>query len=569
LVFKESAVNLSPPKVFMPRSNSFAESWNAAIVHVICIDHLNNSHGVVNRVLEKTSKKNIGYKTVGALLIAELKHNPDQHILRPLREAIEAHATGIQNEEDLMHFQRTICEAASERLCWADDRRGNGSLTLHFKDHYNGVKWLRPNSRPEHEINICMAIITNNASSLRTSLKTGDPVNKETRYLANKQMRYFGKPLHLAARYAGAEVIQVLLDCKAEVCSLQYNNGRHVQANMLSNAGTALRVAALTGRHDVVKLLLPQFRDSRHSSGMQLVHETSKIILAAARCGDPVLVSRLLDDFWGDGEGAPPDLREEILFEAVYMGRIEVVRTMLDKGVGANIQRMTMLSSWPRPLWTAQYSPLQVAAFRGRTDVAKLLLDRGANLEFCGGRGEKDLPMYYAASGGYETTVQLLLDYGVHMDKKGRKFEAAANRYILEDVARSNQVHIVRLLLENGASFEKPSRSSRKESIGESSLNIAIEHGNMSMVLCLLEFGVTVKTLGRKLELVSIAEKSSRAQISKALLNLKVEDANLARNFLERMTNISRRGAPITRIKILKMESVESESILFHSQGRY
>lgn len=540
----------------MPRSNSPTESWNAAIIHFICYDHLHNADGVVNRVLEKKGKNSrIGHRTVGALLIAELKHNPDQCLLRSLREAVETHSTRVQNEEEFSQFQTFVCEAVSESLFWVRDRKGDGSLTICFKYPYD----KREHSDAIQEMNFCMAIITNNVSALRTLLVL-------KRDLANKKTRYFGLSLHLAARYAGLDVIQTLLNCEAKYYAMQYTESFQdgpVRENLLSNAGSVLRVAALAGRHDVVRLLLPYFRNL-HDTWAD--NEKSKIVLAAARYGDPALVSLLLEKLWSATGTAPPDLCGEILLEAAYMGRMKVVQSMLDKGVSANVQRNDMLSSWPRPPSTAQHFPLQAAAFRGRTDIVKLMLDRGAE-PF----REKD-PLCDAAFGGHESTIQLLLDYGIHLDKKGRKFEAATNRYILEDVARSDHVHIMRLLLENGASLVNDSsnaKSPREESIGESSLCIAIERGNLPMVHCLLEFGVAVKTLAQKSALISVAKNSNRTQMAKLLLDLKVEDTTQVRSVFGRISNIFIKEAPTERIKILRLEPVESESILFHSQGRY
>jgi hypothetical protein len=209
-------------------------------------------------------------------------------------------------------ISRELCAKQFLNAYAGPDRSGNGSLTLHFKNHFYDHEWK--SSYAMQEMNICMAIITNKLSVLQALLGFGHPIVKRTRYLANKQMRYFGKTLHLAARYAGLEVIQTLLDCEAKFSALQYTNERHVQENMLSNAGTALRVAALAGRHDVVRLLL---HHSQSFPDRWADNEKSKIILAAARCGDPALVSLLLGKLWADRGKVPPDLREEILLEAV------------------------------------------------------------------------------------------------------------------------------------------------------------------------------------------------------------------------------------------------------------
>ncbi|MBC8340331.1 MAG: ankyrin repeat domain-containing protein, partial [Proteobacteria bacterium] len=79
---------------------------------------------------------------------------------------------------------------------------------------------------------------------------------------------------------------------------------------------------------------------------------------------------------------------------------LEAVRVILDQGGNANA---------PLPTWDRK-SPLHVAAEAKRSDVASLLLDRGADPNALDASGRS--PLYDAVVLGREDNVRVLLERG-------------------------------------------------------------------------------------------------------------------------------------------------------------
>jgi len=67
-------------------------------------------------------------------------------------------------------------------------------------------------------------------------------------------------------------------------------------------------------------------------------------------------------------------------------------------------------------------TPLHKAAAYGEEAVARLLLDRGAEIDAVNGKGES--PLHNARAGGENAVVRLLTDRGAKIDTSNRKGEA-------------------------------------------------------------------------------------------------------------------------------------------------
>jgi ankyrin repeat protein len=97
---------------------------------------------------------------------------------------------------------------------------------------------------------------------------------------------------------------------------------------------------------------------------------------------------------------------------AAHFGHIEVIRLLIDRG--ADVDR--------RATHRLAVTPLHAALFGRQVDAALLLIERGADVTLArGGAGWKRAgwtPLHYAASMGFATLVQPLLDRGADSSRR-------------------------------------------------------------------------------------------------------------------------------------------------------
>jgi ankyrin repeat protein len=131
--------------------------------------------------------------------------------------------------------------------------------------------------------------------------------------------------------------------------------------------------------------------------------------------------------------------------------------------------------------WTA----LHLAAREGHEILAKILLDRGADIHEQSSSGETAFCM--AVKAGHSTVAKLLLENGesVH-DKLDR------GRTALHLAVRGGHEALAKFLIENGASVHERSSS------GETALSMAVRAGHTAVVKLLLENGAEVQAITTK-----------------------------------------------------------------------
>lgn len=130
-------------------------------------------------------------------------------------------------------------------------------------------------------------------------------------------------------------------------------------------------------------------------------------------------------------DACTPDGWPALVF-AVNEGRIEAVRALLDHGANKET-KMTGDSA------------LQVAAFRGNIAIARLLLERGADVNLRGGEG--NTPLKTAAEQGNVELAKLFLDAGADLEYAGGIDGGTA----LCMAADRGHPDVVRLLLDRGS----------------------------------------------------------------------------------------------------------------------
>ena len=126
--------------------------------------------------------------------------------------------------------------------------------------------------------------------------------------------------------------------------------------------------------------------------------------------------------------GARPDG----LHDAINAGDVARVIELLAKGADVNASDLFG-------------TPLHLAAAKGRTGIAVILIDRGADLE-AKGEPEGSLPLHTAALNGQEEVAALLVERGAKVDARD-----AAGRTPLMVAASFLKPDVARLLLAKGA----------------------------------------------------------------------------------------------------------------------
>jgi ankyrin repeat protein len=121
-----------------------------------------------------------------------------------------------------------------------------------------------------------------------------------------------------------------------------------------------------------------------------------------------------------------------ILHAAAQEGSSDIVKTLIDSGVKPDLRL------------TTGETPLVLASSLGRTDTAKILLDRGAKVD-SGAESRLGTPLIEAALGGHLDTVRLLVEHGANVNL------GAGSSNPLTVAAQGGHKEVVEFLLRSGA----------------------------------------------------------------------------------------------------------------------
>jgi ankyrin repeat protein len=233
----------------------------------------------------------------------------------------------------------------------------------------------------------------------------------DTYDLAEMPLRkdHFGSPLSLALFLNETSIVQLLLDCGADViCHDKWYNH-------------PLNVAVRWTEKQVVRLLLD------HKADVNVKAPLRKTPLSTAVCeGELETVQLLLD------RGADINLEdgcgESPLTCAVSGDKREILQILLEQGADINLTD------------ESRETPLTLAVSRGRTEIVQLLLEHGADIHLKDRWGED--PLTLAVSRGKIEIVQLLLGRGADTEVKG-----ATGHNPFSRATRIDRMEILRLLL--------------------------------------------------------------------------------------------------------------------------
>jgi ankyrin repeat protein len=287
-------------------------------------------------------------------------------------------------------------------------------------------------------------------------------------------------PLRYAAFYGHVELCRLLLKKGAnpntlsggdpilvesasqgnlEVVTLLVENNAVVDA-VTSDDWTALHKACFNGHTAVVAYLLDHGADIHHTNNMG---QTS--ILLAARRGFAELVQFLID------KGADLHRPSTNNWTPLHLSYdfAEVTRVLMENGADANrvmrhytplylaanenyVETVKVLLSFNPDLEIEYdgeddqmgYTALTIATVNDHTDVIRLLLEAGANVNHRSKR--KYFPLEWAVSGNKEDIVRILMEYNTELNLVDDDGDAALNC-----IRSSTSVAIAKLLINRGA----------------------------------------------------------------------------------------------------------------------
>ncbi|KAH6676270.1 ankyrin repeat-containing domain protein [Halenospora varia] len=504
IVIEELLWLIGPQKLFRLRTTS--QIFDAAILRAICtsyVNHLEDRQDPFHRWLQQKVKKGVELSPpiMGRLILAQMKIDPENKILYPLRATLEAVIPQVfmRSSEPNAHALH-ICSAAADSLSWKISPTVNQWELIHQsrspadseKDSLAGkplrrkIKWM--------DLNIlCAAIVIGDIVQFQKSLQ-------KLMHLTSSD--YFGYPLQLAARWGRVEMLELLLENEADTVYIQNERPPAVQrflqhyAQYYSADGSALRVACLAGHAGIVRvLMMPQHRLGLPQS------EFYQAIRAAGRGGHINIIQILLSPEYRLNKVLPETWANDLLLEASKHGQPAIVQYLLSNFC-AN-------SNYIIPRYP---TALQLAAAKGHASILKILLESGAKKDFVTNPYKQNCPIEASVRGGHLECLQLLLDCGLDISA----YEPS--HFLLRLAANSSQLATLKLLIRNGADLHKTSKDGR--STGELVMIQAVTRGREPVIRLLLELGVKPNCENQNFDAVLTAMINNHPEILKILLEL-------------------------------------------------
>jgi ankyrin repeat protein len=134
------------------------------------------------------------------------------------------------------------------------------------------------------------------------------------------------------------------------------------------------------------------------------------------------------------------------VFEAAAVGRTERVRELIEAD-------STLVEAFSQDGFTA----LHLAAFFGHPDIARLLVERGADTQAVARNPMQVMPLHSAAAARQFEIARLLVDHGADVNaSQERGFTP------LHEAAQNGDVELARLLLEHGADRDQAAEDGRR-----------------------------------------------------------------------------------------------------------
>ncbi|CAI5658260.1 unnamed protein product [Oreochromis niloticus] len=288
--------------------------------------------------------------------------------------------------------------------------------------------------------------------------------------------------LHIASLAGQTEVVKELVTHSANV-NAQSQNGF-----------TPLYMAAQENHLDVVQFLLD------NGSSQSIATEDGFTPLAVAlQQGHDQVVSLLLEN---DTKGK---VRLPALHIAARKDDTKAAALLLQNDHNADVESKMMVNRTTE----SGFTPLHIAAHYGNINVATLLLNRGAAVDF---KARNDItPLHVASKRGNSNMVRLLLERGAKIDARTKDGLTP-----LHCGARSGHEQVVEMLLNRGA----PILSKTKN--GLSPLHMATQGDHLNCVQLLLHHDVPVDDVTNDyLTALHVAAHCGHYKVAKVIVDKK------------------------------------------------
>ncbi|XP_034564072.1 ankyrin-3-like [Notolabrus celidotus] len=288
--------------------------------------------------------------------------------------------------------------------------------------------------------------------------------------------------LHIASLAGQTDVVKELV-----------THGANVNAQS-QNGFTPLYMAAQENHMDVVQYLLD------HGSSQSIATEDGFTPLAVAlQQGHEQVVSLLLEN---DTKGK---VRLPALHIAARKDDTKAAALLLQNDHNADVESKMMVNRTTE----SGFTPLHIAAHYGNINVATLLLNRGAAVDF---KARNDItPLHVASKRGNSNMVRLLLERGAKIDARTKDGLTP-----LHCGARSGHEQVVEMLLDRGA----PILSKTKN--GLSPLHMATQGDHLNCVQLLLHHEVPVDDVTNDyLTALHVAAHCGHYKVAKVIVDKK------------------------------------------------
>lgn len=338
--------------------------------------------------------------------------------------------------------------------------------------------------------------------------------------------------LHYAAESGHVSVVQTLIDVgvadvnqrdniRQTALFLAAGNGHETVVRMLAyrgadmnmednNGWTPLCIAADNLQDQTIRTFIELGEDinmedgvgrkvldivaSKLSGDVDSKPNANQAVFLAAKQGHEAVLQVLLacgvDINGKDFDGWTP------LTQAAASGDEVMAKLLLEKG--ADIEATDTEYGW---------TPLSWALIKGKEAVLKLLLEKGADIEACAGC--QQTPLSQAAHAGDDVRAKLLLENGAYVETKDQFHQTPLSR-----AAKEGNNTVAKLLLEKGAHVDA------KDCHNRTPLSWAAEGGHEAVTELLLENGANIEAKDGKYSQtpLSLAAMNGHEAVTRLLL---------------------------------------------------
>ena len=193
------------------------------------------------------------------------------------------------------------------------------------------------------------------------------------------------------------------------------------------------------------------------------------VLFLLSACGTPATPSPTATPFPSPTATLSPEALQEAIFTAAREDNIAGMKQYITEGVDINKSDEFGATA------------LSIAAYRGNTEMVKVLMDAGATFE---------IGVFHSAiskSNDDPEIVQVFIDHGADVDKKA---DTGNGHTALMFAAEFGHIKVGKLLLANGADINAG------DNFNDPALNVAAFHGQLEFAKMLVEMGAELNVRG-------------------------------------------------------------------------